>query len=287
MRESILKPVTACVLCAVAGTLSMTALLHAVEGVSGTTSADTDAVAPAFAEVETADPPDIDAPAPEPATAASAADAIVRLAADEPRTAMDRALTLERHWLRLDTAERVAAVWAERAPNAALAFVQTTSELDPEAKSGIRARVLDAWAVVDAAGALGYLLSPEGQNLFFFDRATGQRLAREVSTQKPYELLTAADALPRGVVRAELRDAAIPGLVADDLSGAVREAALATPGSDQRQWVTAIVPEFVRADPDAALEWARDIDDRVPGTLRTVSALVQETRGEPAGPLNR
>lgn len=171
---------------------------------------------------------------------AAAADAIVRLADTDPRSAMDRALAIEGYWLRLDTAERVAAVWAGQAPNAVLAFVEASGDLDPEARSALRSRVLVAWAAADPGRALGYLLSPAGQRLFFFDRDRAGGFARDVAIRQPYEMLAAADALPRGIVRRELRDAAIVSLVEQDLAFAARQAALAAPGPDRRQWLTAL-----------------------------------------------
>ena len=172
--------------------------------------------------------------------AASDADAIVRLAATDARAAIDRALAIEAHWLRIDTIERVAAVWAERAPIEALAFVQVTRELDAGMKSAVRSRILEVWAGTDPGRALDYLLGRDGQNLFFFDERTGRRLARELSARQPYELLYAANGLPKGLVRAELRSFAIASLVERDLAFALREAALAAPGPDRQQWVTAV-----------------------------------------------
>jgi hypothetical protein len=170
----------------------------------------------------------------------SAADAAVRLAARDPGTAMNRAFAIESHWLRLDTIERVAAVWAEREPNETLAFLQAARELDPGVRSAVRARALEVWAGDDAGRALDYLLGRNGQDLFFFDEAAGRRFARELAARQPYELLYAANGLPKGIVRAELRGYAIANLVERDLAFALREAALAPPGPDRRQWVTAI-----------------------------------------------
>lgn len=204
------------------------------------------------------------------------AEALLAVANDDPALAMERALALDAYWLRLDTVERVASVWASQSPEDALTFVRASPELDPDAKSSVRARILEAWAAADPGQALGYLLSQQGQDLFFYDRSTADRLADEISTHQPYAVLAAADTLPAGVIRNQLRDAAIPKLVETDIAFALQQAALAAPGPDKRRWVSHIQGALVRTDPEGALDWARRIDAQVPGTLRTVTRLVQE-----------
>lgn len=295
MPTEVLKPALICMLGAVVGAASMHMVLHS--GVVG------DSRPPAsLTDVDTMPATDLDAPVPsnEAAEAGSPAageidtdatrsesgrprngvDAIVNLASDNPRAAMNRALALGAYWLRLDTVERIASVWAAQAPKAALDFLQASHDLDPEAKRKVRARVLFAWAAADPGLALDYLVSRDGQNLFFLDPDTARKFARKIADEQPHEMLAASNPLARGMVRNELRDAAIAALVEQDLTFAVRQAALAAPGNDQREWVTSIAGPYAQAEPENALAWATDVEDAVPGTVNRVARIIHETYPE-------
>ena len=205
------------------------------------------------------------------------ADAIVRVAATDPEAAMQQALAIEHYWLRRDTAERIAVVWAERSPAAALSFVREFGELlGPGTLSAVRARILATWAAVDSARALQFLLSREGQDLFFLDREAARQFARDLATREASDILAVADTLPKGLVRVELLDAAMQSLVDRDVASAARQAGLEAPGPMVRQWIRHIEEPFARTDPEAAFEWAEGIETRFPGTLRRVSRLVRQ-----------
>jgi len=208
-------------------------------------------------------------------------DPLEQLAANDPRAAMSEALATGPYWLRRDAVERVATIWARRAPVEALAFVEAARQLDPATKAAVRQRVLITWASTAPTRALDHLLSRDGQNLFFNYPDTALAFVRVLSERAPAELLGAADALPPGLVRTQLRDTAIPALVEYDLELALREASRAAPGRDQQQWVTHLQQPLVRADPQRALQWARDLNARAPGSfldaLRNVTSLVKQT----------
>lgn len=289
MPTEVLKPAAICVIGAFIGAASMHIVLQS--GVVGDSRplvplagtvlpAGLDASNPSdegpearasFAQEATPDATDAEDGRPR-----SGADALVDLANDNPRAAMNRALALETYWLRLDTAERIASVWATQAPNAALAYLQASLDLDPEAKRKVRARMLVAWATSDPGRALDYLVSRDGQNLFFLDPDTARKFVRKIADAQPRGVLAASNPLARGIVRNELRDAAIAALVEQDLAFAVRQAALAAPGTDQREWVRSIAGPYAQAEPEKALAWAADVEAAVPGTVNRVAHLVHE-----------
>jgi hypothetical protein len=257
MRAAFLRPVALCALSVVLGAATARLLLPS-RGAADTGTPQAPGVD------RPARPEGFDAGDRDEVVAVSVPDALVRLAATEPRSAMDRALAIDSHWLGLDTAERVAAVWAEQSPDEALAFLTGSRELDPDAKSALRARMLETWARVDPGRLLGYLLTRDGQNLLLFDLGTG-RFLHELSAQRPHELLSASNSLPKGFARTELRRFAVAGIVDRDLALALREALLAAPGLDRRQWVTAIY----RAHPERADELGLcELDARIDPVCR-------------------
>lgn len=239
-----------------------------------------DSVAPrADPDLPVSDPaaptPASDLPPPSPAVATAApTDRLVDLAATEPRAALEQALGIEGYWLRRDTAERIALVWAAQSPDTALGFIDDTLALDPETRSVLRAAVLETWAAASPERALAYLLGADGSNLFFVEPKAADRMARRLAARDPLAVLAATDGLHKGLVRNALRDAAIPSLVEQDLNLALRQAAIAVPGADHRQWIAHIELPFVRADPVGAFEWALAIEAGNPGSVQRVSRLV-------------
>lgn len=202
------------------------------------------------------------------------ADILVRLAESDARTAMDAVLELEGHWHRIDTADRIGAVWARQDAQQALTYAQTSSALPPWLRLRFETRVLEAWARVDPQRTLRYVLTREGRHLFLSDGGRGKRIARDIARRRPDELLATAEPLPPGIVRSVLREAAIVRIVQEDLPSALRHAATETPESDQAQWIGPITRVYAEQDPVGALQWARDLEFAAPGTLEDMVEAV-------------
>lgn len=213
---------------------------------------------------------------PDSGSGAFAADELTALARTDPRAAIQAAQALAGHWHRLDAIERVIGVWAERSPLDALAAVQRIVVVDPQAKAVIRSRLLEHWVAADGEAVLSYLLSREGRSLFVFDPESVRQVADRIASERPYAIISAAEPLSKGVVRTELRRAAIATLVESDLDFALQQARIEAPGPDRAQWVRAIEGAYARQDPAAALAWARQYDSQLPGTLQRVVTLVRE-----------
>lgn len=286
MRISTLKLLTACVLCAGLGAAAMRGVLQSREpdrdsgsiSIGATRALGSDAaLEPGGASRSRLDALGdwARAMAGRPAARRElglTADMLVRLAESDPRAAMDAVLELDAYWHRIDTADRIAALWARRDPHAALAYARASNEL--AIRSTFETRVVEEWARVDPERALGHLLTPQGELLFLRGSGRGTRLARRIASRLPQQSLAAANRLPTGIVRSELREAAIESIVHENLASALWQASTETPGADQAQWIEAITRVYAEQDPAGALQWARDLEFAVPGTLNDVVAAV-------------
>jgi hypothetical protein len=183
-----------------------------------------------------ANPPDADvAPPSARSEQVAEADALVERASMDPAAAMRGAAALEDYWLRLDTLERIASVWARQAPADALSHINGSRDFGA-AKRSIRMLVLEAWARADPVDALNFLSGAAGSDLFFTDQPTALQTASAIADSESYLLLTRADIRSPGFVRNQLRQAAINVIVERDPELAERQIALARSDAERAEW---------------------------------------------------
>lgn len=239
MRESV-KNAALCVLCGVLGLVAAAGLSDSGSG-AGSDSVESPERPLSWAErvpilKRIAGSPDDDAvrASPRPERVAEA-EALVGLAADNPAAAMRAAVALDEYWLRRDTLERIASVWASDDPADALSWLNLSRDLGAT-KQSLRALVLKDWARSDPVDALNYLSGSAGSELFFTDQSTAIRTAGAIADSEPYLMLTRADIQPPGFIRDQLRQAAIDVIVERDPEYAGRQIALAASDAERAEW---------------------------------------------------
>jgi hypothetical protein len=285
MRGSVIKAVALCVVSAAAGAAAMSVTIDT--GDSDRTTSTGNFFVPDGGR-ETAAKANRERMRPAPVLTlrgdiggrGSAADRLVEQAAADPRAALRAALEFDGYWHRLDTVERIVAVWARREPSTVLAYLQESAGFDPDARNRLLATAFAEWAGVDPDDVLSFLLTPRGQRLLFDERSLGHGIVREIAIARSGELLLAAGSLPRGEVRSSLRSAAIASLVERDLSFALRQAVIESPGLDKQQWIDNIIEYWTPRDPAGAFDWAKDFDPEAPGTLRNVAYRIAVSEPE-------
>jgi hypothetical protein len=179
------------------------------------------------------------APASARSEQVAEADALVERVAGDPAAAMRGAVALEGYWLRRDTLQRIVSVWAREAPADALSHINRSRDLGA-AKRSIRALVLETWARADPVDALNYLSGAAGSDLFFTDPPTAALTARAIADSEPFLMLTRADIRSPGLVRNQLRQAAIAVIVERDPEFAERKIALAGSDVERAEWEWAL-----------------------------------------------
>jgi hypothetical protein len=214
------------------------------------------------------------------------ADALEAVAATDPERAADGARSLAGFWSSKTALERVLVVWARQDPTAALSYADRIENLTADRRAGLFSSIVREWAAVDPQAALGYVLSPAGQASFYAREVRGLAVAREIGLRRPYAVLAAADRLPRGSARYDLRAGAMTRIAEIDLDTADRLARQAAAGPDRAQWAYAIIDVEAKRDPASALAWAKQFEPFLPGTLnKTVRRIEQRypSRAEALG----
>lgn len=192
-------------------------------------------------------PSNIDSPSLKVEVIAAAARA-------SPSAALRSAVLLDDPVEQARALERIASIWAERDPRAALAELDVVG--DERLRNAFRAAVLREWAREDTLAMVAYLgeHSDLSQQTLF-----GRTAFDEIQRVDAEALLELADGLP-ATIRDATKRAALTYLAEQDPGRALDYVASMAPGDYRDVLLMSIARGYARNDPDAALAWARGLE---------------------------
>src|SRR5690606_4841161 len=94
-------------------------------------------------------------------------------------------------------------------------------------------------------------------------------IVQQLASWNPHAVLSAASGLPEGIAW-QLRSAAVGRMVALDLPAAIATLTSSPLGTESNELIALVASEYVRQDPDAALEWVLSLNPIEPQVLTGV-----------------
>jgi len=194
---------------------------------------------------------------------------IAAAARTSPSAALRSAVLLDDPVDQARALERIAAIWAQRDPSAALAELDVVT--DERLRNAFRAAVLREWAREDTLAMVAYL----GEHSDLSQQTVSGRTAfDEILDVDAEALLELADGLPASI-RAGAKRAALTYLAERDPGRALDYVPSLEPGAYRDVLLMSIARGYARNDPDAAFAWARSLDSS--GVADRVLWVVAET----------
>jgi hypothetical protein len=194
---------------------------------------------------------------------------IAAAARTSPSAALHTAVLLDDPVEQARALERIASIWVQQDPRAALAELDAVT--DERLRNAFRAAVLREWAREDTLAMVAYLgeHSDLSQQTVF-----GRTAFDEILDVDAEALLELADGLPASI-RDPTKRAALMHLAELDPGRALDYVASMEPGDYRDVLLMSIARGYARNDPDAALAWARSLES--PRVADRVLWVVAET----------
>jgi hypothetical protein len=192
-------------------------------------------------------PPNVDSPSLK-------VEVIAAAARTSPSAALHAAVLLDDPVDQARALERIASIWVQLDPPAALAELDVVT--DERLRNAFRAAVLREWARQDTLAMVTYLgeHSDLSQQTVF-----GRTAFDEILDVDAEALLELADGLPASI-RDSAKRAALMRLAELDPGRALDYVASMAPGLYRDTLLMSIARGYARNDPDAALAWARSLE---------------------------
>jgi hypothetical protein len=186
------------------------------------------------------------------------ANALAKLAEDDPRTAINAAVSMRDAQARSSALLRAGAAWAQHDPIAAFA---ETASLPPELQAAYRNSVATAWSEIDTDGFLTYASAQPALD----DLLPGLMHAMAVHPERVFEVAAAHRALPIGEGFAPyvtVERTAFTGLVMSEPERALAVLEAMPAGERRRALTIAAAESYGRVWPDEAYAWVTSLQPR-------------------------
>lgn len=201
---------------------------------------------------------------PSPERDALQVEWLARLAGDDPFAAFREATLIAAPALQRSALDRIAVVWAGQDPYAALAQADS---LPQNLATRFRSQLFGEWARLDADGYVAYLESTPN-------------LPQEATSGISYMLLANPELLERAAANfppelsRSIRLSVYTATARSDPERAKAEAAALPPGQDRDMALQIVAAALAETDPEAALDWARNLDPPSPNALRSITLSI-------------